>query len=140
MKYQNRANALTMDTTTIYSPYMMLNICIINHDSCPVLFSSLMAHNKEQTFVQTCQLHVDLVALEECLNVAFICALLTYAICCNIVATKSPRSHWKSIYLFLNVAMQRNMNRNTWIICDTCSVIGWSVWESSYYLWHHNPH
>lgn len=83
MKYQNRADALTMEIP--YSPYMMLNICIINHDSCPVLFGSLMAQNKEHTFVQTCQLHVDLVALEECLNVAFICALLTCAICCNIV-------------------------------------------------------
>lgn len=106
MKDQNRADAITMDTTTIYSPYMMLNICIINHDSCPVLFRSVMAHNKEHTFVQTCQLHVDLEALEECLNVAFICALLTL----NTVVTKSPRSHWKS------------------------------VWRSSHYLWHHNPH
>lgn len=73
----------------------------------PVHFCALMADNKEHTFVQTCQLHVDLQTSEKCLNVVF-------TVHCAFASKYSSRT------VPLNVPLKQNMNKKTCIMvfCD----------------------
>lgn len=99
----------------------------------PVHFCSLMAHNKEHTFVQTCPLHVDLQTSAKSMNVAFTVQNTCTAYMCSVHLHQSTvRTKSRNLKYFkqrnmklkdsvpLNVPLKQNMNKNKCVIvfCD----------------------